>query len=144
MVEMALVLPLIMLFFTAMFELSRVLMLQHAADTAAYEGARAAMVLGATSSEAQQTAQQMIDAAGLSMSTIEVTPSVIEEQTSIITVRVEIPVAPNSWIVPTFFSAATARSEVSLLCERPPIVRVSAMDDLAAKKSEMQGDDTSG
>lgn len=144
MVEMALVLPLIMLFFTAMFELSRVLMLQHAADTAAYEGARMAMVPGATSSEAQQTAQQLIDAAGLTMSTVEVTPSVIEEETSIITVRVEIPVAPNSWIVPTFFSGAMATSEVSLLCERPPIVRVSAMNDLAVKKSRMKADNTSG
>ena len=46
-VEFALVLPVIMFTFACMVEISRVMLLQHTADTAAYEGARSAMVPGA-------------------------------------------------------------------------------------------------
>ena len=74
-VEMAVVVPVVMLFFAMLFESCRVLMLQHTADSAAYEAARAAMVPGATAAEAQQVAIDMVDAAGLTSSDIQVTPS---------------------------------------------------------------------
>lgn len=139
-VELALVLPLIVIFFVFMFEVGRVLMLQHTADTAAYEAARAAMVPGATADEAYQTAQQLTDAAGLSNVSILVTPSVLEENTPLITVQVDIPVNENSWVAPQQFGNFVVSSEVTLLCERPPIVRMSAMSDLSAQKSKLKGD----
>ncbi len=40
MIEFAIVLPVILFSFACMIEISRVLLLQHTADTAAYEGAR--------------------------------------------------------------------------------------------------------
>ena len=138
-VEMSIVLPLIMLFFTMMFELCRVLMLQHTADTAAYEAARAVMVPGATSAEAHQVAQQMLDAAGLTQTTIEVTPDTIVEGTALISVRVDIPVNDNSWIAPTQLGNFVVSSELTLMCERPPIVRLAAMNDLKLKKSKIKG-----
>ena len=139
---MAIVLPIIMLFFTMMFELCRVLMLQHTADTAAYEAARAAMVPGATSAEAHQTAQAMVDSAGLTQATITVTPVDITETTPLITVRVEIPVNDNSWIAPTQLGNFVVSSEVTLLCERPPIIRLSAMSDLSVEKTRLKNDKT--
>ncbi len=120
-VEMAMVLPLIMLFFTAMLEICRVLMLQHTADTTAYEAARSAMVPGATAAEAQQVAQQLVDAAGFTQVVIAVTPETISEFTPLITVKVEIPVNENSWIVPQSVPVLAVSSEVTLMCERAPV-----------------------
>lgn len=139
-VELAIVLPLIMLFFTFMFEIGRVLMLQHTADSAAYEAARSAMVPGATADEAYQAAQQLVDAAGLSNVSILVTPALLAENTPLITVQVNIPVNENSWIAPQQLGNFVVSSEVTLLCERPPTVRMSAMSDLNLQKSKLKGD----
>ncbi|WP_182864625.1 TadE/TadG family type IV pilus assembly protein [Rhodopirellula sp. JC639] len=137
-VEMAIVLPLIMLFFTGLLEIGRVLMLQHTADAAAYEAARSAMVPGATAAEARQVAQQLVDAAGLASVVIEVTPETITELTPLITVKVDIPVNENSWIAPRNVAVLAVSSEVTLMCERPPVTRLAAVDDLNAKKQSMQ------
>ncbi len=139
-VEMAMVLPLIMLFFTAMLEICRVLMLQHTADTAAYEAARSAMVPGATAAEAQQVAQQLVDAAGFTQVVIAVTPETISEFTPLITVKVEIPVNENSWIVPQSVPVLAVSSEVTLMCERAPVTRLAATEELHAKKQALQND----
>ncbi|MCS7471039.1 pilus assembly protein [Stieleria sp. ICT_E10.1] len=139
-VEMAMVLPLIMLFFTAMLEIGRVLMLQHTADTAAYEAARSAIVPGATAADAEQVAQQLTAAAGLTQVVIEVTPQSITEFTPLITVKVEIPVGENSWITPQHVVALTVSSEVTLMCERSPVTRLVAVDQLNAKKQTMLHD----
>ncbi len=143
-VEMAVVIPVVMLFFAAMFELCRVLMLQHTADTAAYEAARSAMVPGATSAEAYESALQMTDASGLKNVAIDVTPDPILEETSMVTVTVEIPVNENSWIAPSQLGNFVVSSEVTLLCERPPIIRLSAMSDLSAQKTKLKNDKNSG
>ncbi|QDV84895.1 TadE/TadG family type IV pilus assembly protein [Planctomycetes bacterium TBK1r] len=137
-IEFALVFPLILLFFAFMFEVSRVLMLQHTADTAAYEAARAAMVPGATAAEAEQVAQQLVDDAGFSLVDIQVTPTDITDETALITVSVSIPVNNNSWIAPTQFANFVVNSEVTLMCERPPLIKLSALTDLGAKKERMQ------
>lgn len=142
-VEMAFVLPLIMFFFAMMFELCRVLMLQHTADTAAYEAARAAMVPGATAAEAQQVAQQMINSNGLKQTSVLVSPEILTETTPLITVKVNIPVNENSWIAPSQLGNFVVSSEVTLLCERPPIIRLSAMSNLSAQKDKLKNDKTS-
>ncbi len=60
-VEFSLVMPIILLFFTTMIELSRVLMLQHTADTAAYEAARSAMVPGGKAQDAHNAANSLCE-----------------------------------------------------------------------------------
>ncbi|MBB3210585.1 Flp pilus assembly protein TadG [Rhodopirellula rubra] len=141
-VEFAIVLPVMMLFFTAMIEISRILMLQHTADTAAYEAARSAMVPGATVSEAELEAQILLDAAGLVATQVTVSPSVITEETAFITVRVEVPVEENCWITPDQFTNSAVVSEVTLLTERSPIVRLTGIPELKAKKSKLKGEKT--
>jgi hypothetical protein len=114
-------------------------MLQHTADSAAYEAARAAMVPGASASEGQQVAQDMVDAAGLTSVSIQVTPSPITEASGLVTVKVDIPVNQNSWIAPDQFANFVVTSEVTLMCERPPMLKLSALSELRAKKSQLQG-----
>ncbi len=134
-IEFAFVAPILFGFFYAMIELSRVLLLQHSVDTAAYEGARHAMVPGATTVEAIDAANQLLTAANLKNATITVEPSLIVESTSMITVRVELPMASNSWITPFWFRKSTVVSEVSLITERPPLVQLTGIPKLKAKKA---------
>ena len=135
-VEFALVLPIIMLFFAAMFEISRVLLLQHTADTAAYEGARSAMVPGATSEQAYKAADTLLKAARLRSTSIKVTPEVISESTPLITVQVQVAIAENSWITPRWITRSSVSSEVTLFCERPPIIQLTGVPMLKAKNAK--------
>ena len=135
-VEFALVLPVILLTFAGIIEISRVLMLQHTADTAAYEGARNAMVPGASASDATTSATLLLTAAGLRASTVTVTPTDINEQTPVLTVLVSIPVKENSWISPMFFVNYNVQSEVTLFCERPPVVQLVGIPELKLKSAK--------
>lgn len=135
-VEFAFVLPIIMVFFYAMVELSRLMLLQHSVDTAAYEGARNAMVPGATSSDAITSAKQLLTAAKLTSAVITVEPTTIAESTPLITVRIELPVAENSWMPPFWFKSGKLVSEVTLLTERPPMVQLTGVPQLKAKSNK--------
>ncbi len=64
-VEFAVTLPIVFLLFFGMIELSRLFMLQHSADTAAYEGARNAIVPGAKPQDAVLAASELLRAAGI-------------------------------------------------------------------------------
>lgn len=95
-IEFATALPIVVIFFSGMIEIGRVMMLQHTADTAAYEGARDAMVPGATADEAMKEAAQLLANAGLLSSVIKISPDVITEETSFLTVEVEISALADS------------------------------------------------
>lgn len=138
-VEFAFVLPIVLLIFAGMIEISRVLLLQHSADTAAYEGARCGMVPGATSEEASTAAQLLLVAVGLKSSSITVTPTVITEDTPLITVRVEVPIAPNAWISPQWFKNTCVVSETTLFCERPPMVQLTGVPVMKAMSAKLRG-----
>ncbi|MEL6108973.1 MAG: TadE/TadG family type IV pilus assembly protein [Planctomycetota bacterium] len=133
-VEFAVVLPIIFVLFFSIVSVSRVLLLQHTADTAAYEAARAAMVPGATSTEAILEAQNLLDAADINSASIVVDPSSITQETAFVTVTVEIPVEQNSWVLPDQFSSHVLTSNVTLLTERSPIVRITEMPKIKLKK----------
>ncbi len=135
-VEFALVLPVIMFSFACITEICRVLLLQHTADTAAYEGARSAMVPGATSTNAVDTAKELLNAAGLRSTKVTVTPSTIDENTALVTVLVEIPVGSNYWISPMLFKDFIVKSEVTLFCERPPVVQLTGVPALKTKAAK--------
>ncbi len=135
-VEFAIVLPILFGIFFGMVELARVMLLQHSVDTAAYEGARCAMVPGAKSSDAVASAQQLLDSAQLHSATITVEPTSITESTPLVTVRIELPIAENSWVVPMWFTSGKVVSEVTLITERPPMVQLTGVPRLKAKSSK--------
>lgn len=144
-VEFAVILPIILLCFASMIEFSRVLLLQHTADSSAYEAARAAMVPGATKEDAIESANSLLQANRLRNAVIKVTPDVIQETTALITVQVDIPVAINSWLPPFWFSRSTVSSEVSLFCERPPMIQLTGVPEMKSKgKSGNSGNGNSG
>lgn len=137
-VEFAVVLPVILLVFATMIEVSRLILLQHSVDTAAYEGARNAMVPGATSSEARSSAMALINSAGLKGAVVQVTPEDITEETPLVTVRVEVPVQSNAWVTPKWLASGNIASEVTLVCERPPVVQLTGIPEIKLKAANLK------
>lgn len=126
-VEFAVVLPVAFLLFMAFLEISHALLLQHSVDTAAYEGARHAMVPGAKASEAVIAASKLCKSARLKDYQVIVDPEVITEETPFITVRVEIPVSSNALGGSFFFKSKRLSSQVTLMCERPPMIQLTGI-----------------
>jgi Flp pilus assembly protein TadG len=135
-VEFAMVMPILMMFFYGMIELSRVLLLQHTVDTASYEGARSAIVPGATSQDAVDCASKLLATSKLKSAKITVEPTVITEDTPVITVLVEVPIRENAWMTPFWFKKGSVKSEVTLITERPPIIQLTGVPQLKAKSKK--------
>lgn len=129
-VELSFVLPIIMLLFVGFLEVFRVVMLQHTADTAAYEGARTAIIPGAMQESVIAAARQVVDANDLENVDIKVEPAVIEHSTAIVTVSVSIPIDGNSWISPFFSKGHVISQEVRLLTERPTSVKLTGIPNI--------------
>ena len=107
-VEVALCLPVLFLFFFASIEFSRVNMLKHAANQAAYEGSRVGIAPGATAAGVRTAAADILSSAWAQGYTIDVTPAAINQNTPQVTVDVSIPLAQNSLAVMVFFNGGTA------------------------------------
>lgn len=135
-VEFAMVMPILMMFFYGMIELSRVLLLQHTVDTASYEGARSAIVPGATSQDAIDCASKLLTTGKLKSAKITVDPTLITEDTPVITVLVEVPIRENAWMTPFWFKKGSVKSEVTLITERPPIIQLTGVPQLKAKSKK--------
>lgn len=132
-VEFAIVLPLLFMVFGAVFEIGRMLLLQQSADTAAYEGARCAMVPGATADESVAAAQKLLKQANLTDTKVTINPPVIEEHTGAISVHVDVPLAKNCWFFKTWSSAFNVTSDVTLICERVPMIQLTGLPELKLK-----------
>ena len=102
MVEVAVVLPLLLLFFFASFEFCRVAMIRHTVDNAVYEACREAIVPGATAENARERADAILNTLGLARSTVSVTPATINHLTPDVTVRVEVDLDANTFVPPQF------------------------------------------
>jgi Flp pilus assembly protein TadG len=96
-VEFALVFPIIMTFFGAMVVFAQANLLRDTAQHAAYEGARAAIVPGATAKNAMQATKQMMAIVDTRQAEIRITPSVITDDVESVRVDVNIPMGPNLW-----------------------------------------------
>ncbi len=129
-IEFALVFPIVMLFVGALLEFSRVSMLRHSADTAAYEGARVGVVVGAKKQAIVDAANALLTSAQLKKWTVSVFPETIQENTAFVRVQVDIPVAENSWVSPFLFTEHTVTSTVTLVTERPTAVQLSGLSEM--------------
>ncbi len=139
-VEFSIVLPVALLLFLGFLEMSRVLLLQHSIDTAAYEGARHAMVPGAKTSEAIEAASELCKKAGLKEYKIEVEPEVLSDLTPFITVRVSLPADKNAVGGNLYFNKKRLVSSVTLMCERPPMVQLTGIPILQEIVDELPED----
>ncbi|MCM2369012.1 TadE/TadG family type IV pilus assembly protein [Aporhodopirellula aestuarii] len=115
MVEFACTFPILLLFTFAGIEFSRVNMIRNTAINAAYEGARMGIVPGATSSECEQAAEQLLKLIDVKGATAVATPKKIEPKTESITVTVTVPItSENAFIAPKYFFGKSVTSTVTL------------------------------
>jgi Flp pilus assembly protein TadG len=106
-VEFALTAGLLFLFVFTAIEFMRVNTIVNSTENAAYEGARAGIVPGATSADAIAAAQSMIGAIGVRGATVLIEPETLKSDTPEITVTIHVPLDSNSFIAPRFFLGKT-------------------------------------
>ncbi len=126
-VEFSLVLPILFTIIFGMIEFTRLSNIQHAADNAAYQAARAVVVPGASSADAVALANDLLARAGFTSATIVVTPSTIAETTESVTVRVDVPLAANSWLPESMTGDYLVSRDVTLMTERVPVIQTAAV-----------------
>jgi len=102
-VEFALSASVLFLIIFASLEFARMNMIRHSVDNAAYEAARRVIVPGATASEAEDTAQQILGVVWARNGQIEIDPAVIQNSTPEVLVTVTVPADSNGLIAPQFF-----------------------------------------
>lgn len=117
-VEFAICVPILLLFFFAALEFSRVHMMRQSVENAVYEGSRRGIVPGATAADCRTATQNVLNTVSIRNSTINVTPSVITPDTSQVTVSVTVPVNNNSWVAPLFFKNKLLSGTMTLRRER--------------------------
>ena len=115
--EVAVMMPIFVLIIFAMFEFTRMAVLRHTADNAAYEAARIAMVTGGTAQDARDEANRILNIVRTNGAQVTVQPAVITDATEQITVSIDVPMDQNGWILPKFsagqniFATCTLRTE---------------------------------
>ena len=116
-VELALALPVLLLFVLGGFEMARANMIRNLAANAAYEGAREAVVAGATASRAETVATSVMHSVGVANSSVVVTPATITPLTSTIKVEVTVPYVTITRIAEPFLAGLQLRGECELTRE---------------------------
>ena len=117
-VEVALCLPLIFLTLFGGYELAKTSMVLHASQSAAYEGARAGIIPGATPEKVEDAVGLVLRTMGVRTFQVETNPPVIARDTEQIEVIVRVPLRENlslpSLFVqdPTFVGTCTLTREV--------------------------------
>lgn len=98
----------------ASFEFTRFMYARHSVDQAAYEAARVGIIPGKSSADVVARANQILGSTGIRNSTITVTPSTIDSNTSTVTVKIQSSFADSSWLKPVFLLNSNLYSELTL------------------------------
>ncbi|MCH8840076.1 MAG: pilus assembly protein [Planctomycetes bacterium] len=116
---MAVVAPLLVLIFMGMVEVSRGIMVQQILTNAAREGAREAILEGATTSDVQSTVTQYLANSTLSGATVSVTPDpTVAAPRQPVTVVVNIPYANVMWLSAGYIGSGVELSaSCTMRCE---------------------------
>ena len=113
--EFAICLPILLIFLFGCHETSRAYMMQHAAESAAYEAARAGIVPNASPAECRRIAENILRSVGVQNFNLNVTPNPIQPQSPTINVTIEVPMSRNTALSPFFFREVTLRGS----CQMP-------------------------
>jgi Flp pilus assembly protein TadG len=117
-VEMAICLPVLFLFFFAALEFSRVNMIRQTVENAVYEGSRRGVVPGATADDCRNVAQAVLDDISVNDAEIDVEPANLADESFDVTVSIDVPINSNSWVTPFFFRDRIVSGSMSLRKER--------------------------
>lgn len=120
-VEFAVAATVLVLLVFAGIEFTRVFMLRHTVDHAAYVATRQAIVPGANSSTVLARAREHLDTIGVVNADVQLDPSEITESTRVVEVRIMMPVASNSLVVPRFVSGDLV-GVCRMMTERAPMI----------------------
>lgn len=118
--EFAIVAPLAFLIVFGSVEFARLNMLLNSMENAAYEAARRGIVPGATAANAEDAANQILQAVGAVNANVTVTPSVFTNTTPEITVSIGIPLNDNAWISQHFTENRVLSRTCTLTRETTP------------------------
>lgn len=118
-VEMAVVLPVLLLLIFGIIESCNLIFLKQALTVAAYEGVRASIADGATDADINQKADQILNDRKVKSSTLKITPANFSSAAygSYIAVEVSAPYSTNSIIPGWFFGSVTLKSKVRMMKE---------------------------
>jgi len=111
-VEFAVVAPVILLMFFAALEFSRLNMIRHTVDVAAFEGARRGILPGATVATVQDRVNVVLEAIRVQAETVVVEPATLSRSVDTVTVTVTVALDTHTWIPSSF----VAGKKVSRSC----------------------------
>lgn len=119
MVEFALVANTMFLSIFTCMEFARLNLIRNTAQNAAYYGARAAMVSGATAQDAKDAANNLLDAIGVSGYTVTVNDgTALSSTTEQIIVKIDIVYGENAFFAPLLIPAQTYSTTARMKSER--------------------------
>lgn len=121
-VEASLILAIFVTVSFAAIEIGWASMLRQATDNAAYEAARRAIVPGATHSDAEAAATDILGKLGVQTFRFSVVAGRHRDETTHVTVCVEVPIDENAWAMPRFSRGRVIRSEMRLMTDQAPLV----------------------
>jgi len=116
-VEVAICLPVLFMFLFGCYELSRCNMLLHAAESAAYEGARVGIVPGATPEKIEDAVSFVLASVGAANFDVQITPATITSETEKVLVEVELDLGANTSMPQFFIKNSRLRGECELTRE---------------------------
>jgi Flp pilus assembly protein TadG len=97
-VEVALTFPILMLILTLSIEAARLNTLRNTLENAAYEGARRAIVPGASAPDIQTSVLSILRSINAKNAVVTINPATLGNSTGPVTVTVDVPIASNSWV----------------------------------------------
>lgn len=94
--------------------MSRLNAVRNTADNAAYEGARRAILPGATRRKVVREARSILNADSIRRAKITMDPPVVTSATERVTVTVEVDMNRNSWVAPIYAKDVKIRRACTL------------------------------
>lgn len=113
-VEFALCLPVVFALFFGAVEMSRLNAVRNTIDNAAYEGARRAILPGATKAKVDAKANTILTAGSIRRARITMNPPIVLSSTPRVTVTIEVQMDENSWVAPIYSKGLRLRRSCTL------------------------------
>ncbi len=120
-VEMALVLPILIMIVFGIIEFSRANQIRQTVKQAAYEGARVGITMDATVASVQAQANSVLTGVGITGGTVTVSPNPITSTTPFVTVTVSASATANGWFMKYFTAGQPITAAVTLESENSGI-----------------------
>lgn len=140
-VEFAICATVLFMTIMASIELARYVFVRQAVDQVAYEACRTGVIAGATSSNVNDKAIQLLAAHGIVVTSVNVTPSTITNSTPEVAVEITCNYASNSWVPPSFLPGTAIVTRTVLDHENQAYLVPEAAAEAAASMANAEPPD---